>query len=408
MKILQINNVYNSGSTGKIVHDIHNELISRGFESIVCYANGPKVRESGVYKISSTPYQKIQALRNRITGLMYGGCIISTMRIFSIIKKEKPDIVHLQCINGHTANIYRLVTFLKKNHIKTILTLHAEFMYTANCGHAYECNKWKTGCGHCPRLREETKTLIFDRTHHSWKKMKRAFDQFNTLKVVSVSPWLMERAKCSPILIDKEHHVIFNGIDTDVFHPYNTESLKMKHNLTNEYVIFHPTVHFNNDPEHIKGGYYVLKLAEMLKNKNIKFFIAGSYDKSINPPPNVVLLGHLTNQSVLAQYYSMADLSLLTSRKETFSMIVAESLCCGTPIVGFKAGGPEQIALKEYSEFVEHGNIDELHMTIIKWLSYKKSCANSSNIVLDAVNSYSKKEMTNKYIGLYKDLKKHN
>ena len=41
-------------------------------------------------------------------------------------------------------------------------------------------------------------------------------------------------------------------------------------------------------------------------------------------------------------------------------MIVAESLCCGTPVVGFKAGAPEQITIKEYSEFSEFGNIEIL------------------------------------------------
>ena len=39
-------------------------------------------------------------------------------------------------------------------------------------------------------------------------------------------------------------------------------------------------------------------------------------------------------------------------------MVTAESLCCGTPVVGFKAGAPEQIAIKEFSEFVEYGDLN--------------------------------------------------
>lgn len=101
---------------------------------------------------------------------MYGGCLISTDKLFRIIKKEKPDIVHLHCLNGYFINIYRLITFLKNNNYKTVLTLHAEFMYTANCGHALECDKWKTGCGKCPRLRSETKSWFIDGTAKSWKK----------------------------------------------------------------------------------------------------------------------------------------------------------------------------------------------------------------------------------------------
>jgi hypothetical protein len=156
---------------------------------------------------------------------MYGGCFFSTNKLISIIKKEKPDVVHLHCINGYFVNIYRLVSWLNKSKIKTVLTLHAEFMHTANCGHALECDKWKTGCGKCPRLKKETKSLLIDSTHRSWVKMKKAFDGFENLVVTSVSPWLMERAKQSPILADKNHTVVYNGLDTNVFKLYQIQDL---------------------------------------------------------------------------------------------------------------------------------------------------------------------------------------
>ena len=189
---MQINCVYNLGSTGKIVYDLHNELKANGIESVVCYGRGKKVKEENVYKTCGELYSKLNNLWSRITGIMYGGCLISTDKLFRIIKKEKPDIVHLHCLNGYFVNIYRLITFLKNNNYKTVLTLHAEFMYTANCGHALECDKWKTGCGKCPRLRSETKSWFIDGTAKSWKKMKRAFQGFdkNIIKIIAVSDWI--------------------------------------------------------------------------------------------------------------------------------------------------------------------------------------------------------------------------
>ena len=205
MKILQVNVVYKKGSTGKITHDLHKGLLDAGMESIVCYGRGELVNEPGVYKTCPEWYSKLNNALSRITGIMYGGCYFSTNKLISIIKKEQPDIVHLQCINGYFVNIYRLVTWLKENHIKTVLTLHAEFMYTANCGHALECERWKKGCGGCPRRKAETLSLLFDGTAASWKLMKSAFDGFeNDLTVVSVSPWLTNRAKQSPILESME------------------------------------------------------------------------------------------------------------------------------------------------------------------------------------------------------------
>ncbi len=368
MKVLQVNCVYNKGSTGKIVADIHNGLIERGIESIVCYGRGEKLTLPNVYKVCGELYSKLQNLRSRITGLMYGGCGVSTKKLIKIIKKENPDIVHLHCLNGYFVNIYKLVEWLKCNNIRTVLTLHAEFMHTANCGYAFDCDKWKSGCKNCTRYKNETKSILFNRTHTSWLKMKKAFDGFNNLMVVSVSPWLMERAKQSPILAYKNHVVVLNGLDTDVFKVYQTEQLRKEMGVEDKKVIFHATPNFNNDPQNIKGGYYVIELAKrFLEKKDYQFVIAGNYDKNISVPSNITLLGRVSDQEQLAKLYSMADLTVLTSKRETFSMVVSESLACGTPVVGFNAGAPEQIAINEFSSFVEYGDINRLEDEIIRF-----------------------------------------
>lgn len=402
MKILQVNCVYKKGSTGKITYDIHSELLKQGIESVVCYGRGEKINEPHVYKTCGEVYSKINHLLSESTGVMYGGCFFSTNKLIKIIKKEKPDVVHLQCINGYFVNIYRLVSWLKKHDIKTVLTLHAEFMYTANCGHALDCDKWQTGCGHCPRLKQETKSFFIDGTHKSWMKMKKAFDGFNdNLVVTSVSPWLMERAKLSPILNDKKHEVVLNGVNTDVFHFYDTAELRSQMGLTGVKVIFHATPSFDDNIKSLKGGYYVLKLAEKMLDENVKFAVAGNHPEGLKVPPNVILLGKVSDQELLAKYYSMADVTLLTSKKETFSMVTAESLCCGTPVVGFKAGAPEQIAIPEYSSFVDFGNIDLLREEV-----KKKILSNIliDKLILEANKKYSKNKMVVDYVGVYNEL----
>lgn len=403
MKILQINCVYNTGSTGKITADLHNGLLENNIESVVCYGRGNKVNEPNVYKTCGEAYAKLNNLISRFTGIMYGGCFFSTNKLIKIIKKQKPDIVHLQCINGYFVNIYRLLTWLAKHGIKTVLTLHAEFMFTANCGHAFDCDNWKTGCGNCPKAKKETKSLLLDNTAASWKKMKKAFDGFKkeNLIIASVSPWLMERAQAAPIFGDKRHTVVMNGLDTAVFHTYNTEKLKAELNLRDEKIIFYATPDFNDDPNHIKGGYYVLKLAEMLLEENVKIIVAGNYAENLTVPENVILLGKVSDQTRLAQLYSAADVTLITSKKETFSMVCAESLCCATPVVGFKAGGPEAISLPEYSDFVEYGDIKALKSRILSALSGKSDTYKLSK---EASKIYSKERMLERYLNIYKSM----
>ena len=335
---------------------------------------------------------------------MYGGCFFSTNRLISIIKKEKPDIVHLQCINGYFVNIYRLVKWLKKNNIKTVLTLHAEFMFTANCGYSFDCEGWKTGCGKCPKFKAETKSLLFDGTARSFKKMQKAFAGFKkeNLIIVSVSPWLMERAKQSPILAGKQHTVVMNGLDTSVFYPREVGKLKLGLGIDDEKIIFHATPVFSDNPEHIKGGCYIIKLAEMLKGKNVKIIVAGSYPENLKVPDNILLLGKVSDQNRLAELYSVADITVIASKRETFSMVCAESLCCGTPVAGFKAGGPETISLPEYTEFADYGNIEMLYHIVLNQLKTEKH----ENIFEKASRVYSKEKMLDEYVGKYIQLLK--
>ncbi len=399
MKVMQINCVYNKGSTGKITYDIHTHLLKNGYESVVCYGRGLKIKEPYVYKVCGELYAKANNFLSRFTGIMYGGCFFSTRRLISVIKRENPDIVHLQCINGYFVNIYKLFDWLKKKKVKTVLTLHAEFMYTANCAHALDCEKWKTGCGNCSRFKAETKSVFIDGTAKSFRKMKKAFEGFeNSCTIVSVSPWLMDRAKSSPILKDFEHKVVLNGLDTDIFMPCDTEDIKKELEITDEKVIFHATPNFSDDPNHIKGGYYILKIAEALKEENVKVVVAGRYDNNIAVPENVILLGNVPDQKLLAKYYSLADVTVIASKKETFSMIVAESLCCGTPVVGFEAGAPEQIALSQYSSFSEYGDIDDLIKNVINMLEQNN---NSEEIWQNAKQRYSKDIMVSNYIKVY-------
>ena len=400
MKILQINCVYGVGSTGKLTAALHTGLLAEGTDSVVLYGRGPDAHAPGVYRLCSNLYGKANSLISRLTGLRYGGCRLSTRNAIHILQKEQPDVVHLQCINGSFINIYRLVSWLKEHRVPTVLTLHAEFMFTANCSHAFDCERWRSGCGSCPRRYEASKSLLFDRTHTSFLKMQQAFSGFGAaLRVVSVSPWLMERAKSSPIFSEANHCVILNGIDTGVFRPRREKNLPVTHDVPHKKIIFHATAMFSDVREDPKGGWYVLRLAEEMPDA--VFLVAGKHRIHGSIPENVTLLGEIRDQTLLAQYYSLADLTVLASRRETFSMICAESLCCGTPVVGFCAGAPEQISLPQYSRFVPNGDPDALKESVRQMLD---APFDAQQIAQAARERYAKETMIEKYKALYREV----
>ena len=397
MKILQINCVYNRGSTGKIVYDICNDLKKRGIETVVCYGRGKKVNEQNVYKVSTEFEAKIHSVFWRLFGVQFGFSPIATAKTINIIKKEKPDVVHLHCLNGNFINVYKLLEFLKKENIKTVLTLHAEIMHTAGCDYALECEKWKTGCYECSKIRGKISRFFRDDAKHCYNKMKKAFDGFNDLTVIGVSEWLTERAKLSPIFPkNTRFETVHNGIDTKIFTKSDFEELYEKYNIPRDKkTVLHVTPNFNHP---IKGGKYVLEAARKMPEH--QFIIVGFNGDESVLPQNVLPIKRTNDRQELAKFYSLADVTLLTSKRETFSMVVAESLSCGTPVVGFQAGAPETITIPEYSSFTEFGNVELLCEKIEKILSVK---FNKQEISDKARIKYSLESMVGNYIDSYKN-----
>ena len=374
MKICQINCIYGVGSTGKIVRDIHLALLEQNYDSIViCPESNQFTKEPRVNVISNKLLSYSSAAYRRLTGRQYDGAFLQTSRILSILEKEQPDIVHLHCINGNNINVYRLLNYLAENKIKTIFTLHAEFPYTGGCGHAYDCEKWKTGCGHCPEL-AQTQSVLLDKTARTWSKWKTCYDKFDAdkLSFTAVSPWLADRAKQSPMIGRFPIFTVMNPVDTKIFCRRENPQLRKELGIReDEKILLHVTASFAPEKNDLKGGRYIVDLAKRFSGEKMKILVAANYGDVDSLPDNLLYLGRTKDQTQLAELYSMADLTVIASKRETFSMAAAESLCCGTPVAGFLAGGPESIAIPEYSQFVEYGNGELLCKACKEWLDRK-------------------------------------
>jgi len=337
---------------------------------------------------------KANNLFSRIRGTMYGGCFPETELLIRILKKEKPDVVHLQCINGYFVNIYKLVRLLKESGIPTVLTLHAEFMYTANCAHSMDCMQWQTGCKQCSRWRQETLSWFRDGTSRSFEKMRNAFSGFEErLTVVSVSPWLRERASRSRILGGMDHRVILNGVDTEIFCWQPPGEGKKKQ------IVFFAAPVISDAPDHPKGGAVLLEMAKRMQD--VRFVAAGTPEIKGDMPPNVTLLGIIRDRAQMARWYRTSDVTLLTSRRETFSMVCAESLCCGIPVVGYAAGGPESVCLPFGSTFVPWGDADALEAALRRQLAQP---VDNQTLARAAGERYSRKRMGQEYLALYREV----
>ena len=222
------------------------------------------------------------------------------------------------------------------------------------------------------------------------------------LTVVSVSNWLQNRAAQSTIFKAYKNITVLNGIDINVFRIYTDDVIRKvreKYGIVNENVILHVTSDYDAP---IKGGKYVDMLGSIIEKNddNYKIVVVGP-SKVLGNHGVINHLGIIRNQKDLAVLYSLASIVVLTSEKETFSMICAESLSAGTPIVGFKAGAPETIALPQYSSFCEYGDIDTLYSNMKSLLN---AGYNRKEIESLAHKVYSSEKMSSEYLSVYKEM----
>lgn len=399
MKILIANWVYGWGSTGFIVRDLVREL--RGMGHVVFAATAEKHGEDAQVKVFATQRERNFFWRLGRLGLpKFGGSKVAAKRLIAQIEEERPDVVNLHLLHCHTIDLYYLLRYLGMRNVKTVVTNHAEVYYTGNCEHAYECRRWiEYQCKGCPDKKRVTGAFVFGNPHHNWNLMRKAIRYFKpeNLRFTAVSPWLKSRFYMSPIMKGYDCDAVLNGLDTDVFYPHEINSTLLERIGAKDYIL-HVTASFNpQDVDSVKGSAHLVRLAESMPEH--KFVVVATSVKNAELlPRNMYLWGKAKNQSELAELYSAAKLTVIVSLRETFSMVTAESLCCGTPVFGFKAGGPESIALPEASLFVEQQDVEGLAKAI---LVMKDKEFNRKKISEMASEKYSSATMAKNYLAVY-------
>ena len=374
MKILLINVVKSKGSTGNIVSSLYRGYKELGHDTYFIYGRGSKDNDNHTYKPTIEVESKIHHLLSLFTGNMYGGMHISTSRIIRRIKKIDPDVIHLHCLNGYFVNIYKLINWLKKSKYRVVLTMHADFMLSANCGIAMECENWRTcGCKYCKHVKEFNGRCSLNRTHHYYKKMYKTFKDYPSDKLVitGVSPWLSSRIKESPIYKDFKIISILNPVDE-----FFTTKVDV---VRNDKQILYVTPDFYDD---LKGGKYFIEIAKKLPDYH--FILVDAKEQDIEVPNNVEIIYRPTKER-LRELYQSSKCTLLLSKRETFSMVALESLVSTTPVIGFKNGGTDSWAISNTC-FYNYGDIDGVVSKIREPLNNNKEYKASN--YLDIAKEY--------------------
>ena len=91
----------------------------------------------------------------------------------------------------------------------------------------------------------------------------------------------------------------------------------------------------------------------------------------------------LGKQENLEELYSISDLMLLLSEKESFGLVALEAMACGVPCIGTNVGGmPEVIQHGKTGYLCELGDIDDMANKAINSFKWTNNYINNSQKML--------------------------
>lgn len=403
MKILQINAISDSGSTGRTCQEMNEAFRAMGHQAVVAFSVGTVTDQSQEYKIGGHRGQRTHALLSRITGLQGYFSAGATRKLLKFMDEYQPDVVILRNLHANYIHVPMLLKYLAKKDIPTVAVLHDCWLYTGKCCHytAAGCYRWQEKCGNCPAKKKYNKSWFFDRSAKMLRDKKRLFQAIPRLGVAAVSRWILEEAKKAPVLKNAvQMQQIYNWIDTEKFCPVDGTELRKKLKLEDKKVI----LSIANAWSDSKGFQTVLAVARQLKEDEV-YVLVGDRLTTDSLPENVISLKRTDDISQLAELYSMADVFLQASLEETFGKVSAEALSCGTPVVCFDSTANPELIGPGCGAVVPAGDVDAMLQQMRKILSdtkapYTHSCRRFAEEKFDTKTIYTR------YLALLKDIRK--
>jgi glycosyltransferase involved in cell wall biosynthesis len=335
--------------------------------------------------------------KTRPKGLEYFSYPYSDYDITQTREYEEADIIHLHWV----ANFLDWKSFFKENKKPVLWTLHDENPFL---GAEHYAERFLG-------IDEEGFPII--RVYSEFELIKeielktikiRALKDVKNLNIVCPSGWLLDRSKTSEVLGRFQHYLIPNGFPTGTFRNYDKNFSRKVFGLNpSTKIVLFVADSLNNER---KGFVYLIKAMERLiesGNPNLQLCAIGNNSNLISHK-SILELGKISDERLLALAYSAADIFIIPSLEDNLPNTMIESLLCGTPVIGFPAGGiPEVIINGQNGILCDEISVDSLYKAINHFMS-GEIFFNSESISQTAKEKYSLEEQAKSYIQIYKEI----
>ncbi|HIY36898.1 MAG TPA: glycosyltransferase [Candidatus Paraprevotella stercorigallinarum] len=406
-KLLQINPVIRvNTSTGRIMQEIGELAMQNGWECHIAYSKGRDgIREcrSDIIPVGNKWSTAWHGIETRLFDRHGLASSHATRQFVRKIEEIRPDVVHIHNIHGYFLNYQILFDYLSKAGIPVVWTVHDCWLYTGHC-YYYSfagCDRWQTGCHHCPQKKEFPTSLFCDRSRRNFEDKKAAFTSMplDRMTIVPVSEWIRNEMRRS-FLSAYPFRVIHNGINTDIFNIYDDRQVRKTFGLGNRHILLGVASIWSRE----KGLDDFIRMAGMLNEDEVVVLVGIKPEDRKRLPDNVVGIARTENIRQLAELYAAADVFVNPTWQDNYPTVNMEAIACGTPVVTYRTGGSVEVITPSTGMIVEQGNLNELLKSIREIeskgkASYQEACRKY------ALLNFRKEDRYMEYLRLYEELR---
>ena len=263
------------------------------------------------------------------------------------------DVIHLHNLHGEAFSYLALPALAE--HKPLVWTLHDMWAITGHCGFSLGCERWRTGCGHCPHL-EVYPCAARDATRWEWKLKRRAVGRARPV-LMAPSRWLCGLAEQAFPGLGQVHHIPYS-VDTEVFRPISPTEARAALGLPPDRMVLLSAASNLTEPR--KGGHLLVEALRHLSPEILQKTVVLTLGDDNN-----TLLSQMRALGIQvfpqgyvdaprqALAYSAADLLLFPSMDDNLPIVVLEALACGLPALAFAVGGlPELIVSSAHGRVI--------------------------------------------------------
>jgi glycosyltransferase involved in cell wall biosynthesis len=403
MKVLHINQSDIGGGAAIAAYRLHQGLLAQQVRSSLLVDKRQSDSDL-VATISRKRY--VEGLSGRLgyhLGLNYVN-LTSSFKIPSHRFYIESDILNFHNLHSDYFNYLSIPTLTR--HKPAVLTLHDMWSFTGHCAYSFDCDRWKIGCGSCPRL-DSCPSTARDNTRIEWKLKRWSYNRSN-LTIISPSKWLADLASESLLSGFPIHHIP-NGIDTDIYKPLDPIVCRSALGISNKKRVILFVAHSLQDPR--KGSDLLVsalqKLPDSIKSETLLLTMGeGSTTLSSSLDIQTMSLGYIGGDLLKAIAYSAADIFICPTRADNLPLVLQESMACGLPMVSFNVGGvPELVRPGLTGLLAKAEDSIDFSETIVQILTDKSMRQRMANTCREtALEEYSIQLQAKRYASVYKEI----